>query len=104
MWALGFVQSRAFGWGLPCAMLVPFADCLNHSNGSFIGPELVEPNLHKSLNKVYLYKHNFDKAHKKHYSEDDLFDKTSSRMKINCRRLFKEDMATVPEQVQASWN
>lgn len=62
MWALGFVQSRAFGWGLPCTMLVPLADCLNHSNASYVGPDLLEPNLHKAMDKTYLYRHNFDKA------------------------------------------
>lgn len=92
MWALSFVQSRAFGWGLPCTMLVPFGDCLNHSNDTFIGPELVEPNLHRAMDKVYLYKHNFDKANKKHYSEDDLFDKSGSRKQINCAKLFAEDL------------
>ena len=92
MWALSFVQSRAFGWGLPCTMLVPFGDCLNHSNDTFIGPDLVEPNLHRAMDKVYLYKHNFDKANKKHYSEDDLFDKSGSRKQINCAKLFAEDL------------
>ena len=26
------VVSRCFGWGLPCTMMVPFADFMNHSN------------------------------------------------------------------------
>jgi hypothetical protein len=26
------VTTRCFGWSLPCVMVVPFADCLNHSN------------------------------------------------------------------------
>jgi len=43
------------------------------------------------MNKDYLYKHNFDKAVKKHYSEDDLYDKTHSRLNINCAKLFSED-------------
>eukprot|EP00357_Protocruzia_adherens_P016911 CAMPEP_0114994628 /NCGR_PEP_ID=MMETSP0216-20121206/13249_1 /TAXON_ID=223996 /ORGANISM="Protocruzia adherens, Strain Boccale" /LENGTH=722 /DNA_ID=CAMNT_0002358519 /DNA_START=25 /DNA_END=2193 /DNA_ORIENTATION=+ len=30
-WCYNFVVSRAFGWGLPCTMLIPFADALNHS-------------------------------------------------------------------------
>ena len=80
MWALSFVQSRAFGWGLPCTMLVPLADCLNHNNDTFISPDLLEPNLHKLMSKGYLHKHNFDKVVKKHFKEDDLYDKSFSRL------------------------
>ena len=91
LWALGFVQSRAFGWGLPCTMLAPMADCLNHNNATYINPDLLEPNLHKAGTKSYLYKHNFDKEMKKHYSEDDLYDKSTSRLRYNCKKLFAED-------------
>ena len=105
LWALGFVQSRAFGWGLPCAMLVPLADCLNHSNSTYIGPDLLEPNLHKAMDKSYLYRHNFDKANKSHYSEDDLYDQSTSRLNINCSKMFKEDLVDtnindLPEEVR----
>ena len=31
-WAYQVVQSRAFGRRLPWSSLVPFSDCLNHSN------------------------------------------------------------------------
>ena len=24
--------TRCFGWGLPCTMMIPFADCINHHN------------------------------------------------------------------------
>jgi len=59
MWAMGFLNSRAFGWGLPATMLVPLADCLNHSYESTVTCEMLEHNLHKQLNKIYLYKHNW---------------------------------------------
>jgi len=72
-------------------MLVPLADCLNHNNATYINPDLLEPNLHKARSKNYLYKHNFDKEVKKHYSEDDLYDKSNSRLRINCSKLFSED-------------
>ena len=72
-------------------MLVPLADCLNHKNDTFISPDLLEPNLHKAMDKGYLYKHNFDKAVKKHYKEDDLYDESTSRMRFNCQKLWKED-------------
>ena len=62
LWALGFVQSRAFGWGLPATMLVPLADCLNHNCTSPVSPDILEKNLHKSMNKIYLYKHNFEEV------------------------------------------
>ena len=91
MWALGFVTSRAFGWGLPSTMLVPLADCLNHNNDTYINPDIVEPNLHKAMDKNYLYKHNFDKEVKKNYSEDDLYDKSYSRLRINCSKMYTED-------------
>ena len=88
LWALGLVQTRAFGWGLPCLMVVPLADCLNHSNETYIGPDIVDPDLHKSMDKTYLYRHNFDKTVKTKYNEDDLYDKSASRLRINCATLF----------------
>lgn len=30
--AFDSVVTRCFGWGLPCTMMVPFADCINHHN------------------------------------------------------------------------
>ncbi len=72
-------------------MLVPMADCLNHCNDTYISADLVAPELHKSMENVYLYKHNYDKGVKKHYTEDDLFDKTDSRLSINCARIFSEE-------------
>lgn len=30
MKAYKMVVSRCFGWSLPCTMMIPFADCLNH--------------------------------------------------------------------------
>lgn len=104
LWALGFVQSRAFGWGMPCMMLVPMADCLNHCNDTYISADLVAPDLHKAMNQTYLYKHNFDKAVRKQYTEDDIYDKSSSRLQINCAKLFSEDeISQLPEEVKSEW-
>ena len=57
LWACSFLYTRCFGWGLPSTMVVPLADCLNHSNKSMVSFNLLEKNLHKSMNKIYLYRH-----------------------------------------------
>lgn len=62
LWALSLLHSRQFGWGLPSSMLVPLADCLNHAQRSPMGINLIEKNLHKSMNKIYMYKHQFEKT------------------------------------------
>jgi len=32
IWAFSGVVTRCFGWGLPCTMMAPFADTINHHN------------------------------------------------------------------------
>ena len=32
IWAFCGVVTRCFGWGLPCTMMAPFADTINHHN------------------------------------------------------------------------
>lgn len=104
LWALGFVQSRAFGWGLPATMLVPLADCLNHNCTSPVSPDILEKNLHKSMNKIYLYKHNFEEVQTENEDTDKVYDKSSSKMKIICPKLFKEDeLAELPQEILQSW-
>ena len=85
-------------------MLVPLADCLNHNNDTYISPDLFEKNLHSSMSKGYLYKHNFDKAVKKHYKEEDLYDMTHSRLRINCSKLWREDeISQLPSEIRKNW-
>lgn len=87
-------------------MLVPLADCLNHNNDTYIGPDLLDKNLHKTMQKSYLYRHNFDKTVKKHYTEDDYFDKSYSRININCAKLFSEDEIAngdIPAGISKHW-
>ena len=104
MWALGFMHTRTFGWGLPCTMMVPLADCVNHSNDAPISFNLLEKNLHKSMNKIYMYKHNFDKIDEENNDEDKIYDKSNPKIKIACNKLFAEDeLDTVPEEVRKSW-
>lgn len=31
LWALGILQTRSFGWGLPATMLIPLGDNINHN-------------------------------------------------------------------------
>ena len=103
LWALGFLQTRAFGWGLPSTMLVPLADCLNHDFKSKMSLSLLEKTLHKSMNKIYLYKHNFDKK-PGDTDEDSVYIKTSSKIRINCAKLFREDeIADMPDEVIKHW-
>ena len=93
LWALGVLQTRAFGWGLPSTMLVPLADCLNHDFSANMTLSLLEKTLHKSMNKIYLYKHNFEKK-EGDTDEDSVYDKKNSKIKINCAKLFREDEAS----------
>ena len=46
IWATSFLNSRAFGWGLPTTMMVPLADCLNHSTDANLSCDFFEKNLH----------------------------------------------------------
>ena len=99
LWSLQFVQSRAFGWGLPSTMLVPFGDLMNHSPDSCFNIDMLDKNLHLKQNKIYLYHHNFDKTAKKEFTEDDIYEKTTNKLRINCERLFKEDLDAVPKEI-----
>ena len=91
LWALSLLHSRCFGWGLPTTMLVPLADCLNHAPRSGMDINLIEKNLHKSMNKIYLYKHQFEEVDEDDDNVDKIYDKTSSRLPIKCTKLFSED-------------
>ena len=91
LWAMGFLNTRTFGWGLPTTMMVPLADCLNHSVDSEVIGDLFEKNLHQSMNKIYLYKHNWESKGVNEEDEDKAYDMTSSKISIACTKLFKED-------------
>ena len=117
LWALSFINSRCFGWELPSTMLVPFADNLNHKSGASLSHDIFEKNLHKSMNKIYLYKHNFDneKADDANDEEasatdgvandtDKAYVKKKSKLKVICQKLFTEDeMSELPAELIATW-
>lgn len=86
-------------------MLVPLADCLNHSpaNAS-ITIDILEKNLHKSMNKIYLYKHQFNEVSETDEDVDKIYDKSNSKLKIKCQKLFSEDeIAALPDEVKQAW-
>ena len=102
MWANRAVQSRVFGWGTPTVALAPLADFHNHGNDNSVQITTIDKNLHKQQNKIYLYHHNFEKVAKKTYTDADLYHLETSKLKINCARLFKEDK-DVPQAVVDAW-
>ena len=65
--------SRCFGWGTPSTEMVPMADCLNHAVENSVQIITLEKNLHKEQNKIYLYKHNFEKVAKKNFTDEDIY-------------------------------
>ena len=104
LWAYSMTASRQFGYGLPCQMNAPFADCVNHMPKAETTIDVFNKSLHLDMNKVYLYRHKFTKEAKKTFTEDDIYDKKSSKLKINVSRLFKEDeQSTIPEEVKEHW-
>ena len=105
IWALGFVNSRTFGWGLPATMLVPLADCLNHNTTSNINFDIFEKNLHATMNKIYMYKHNWEKMDASSEDLDKMYDKNNSKIKVACNKLFKEDeLQHLPAEILAKWD
>ena len=81
-WAVTFVSTRLFGWGLPASMLVPLADALNHQNNSQITYRFFHKNLHLQSNKIYLHDTDFETFD---------YDTSFSKHSINISRLFKDD-------------
>ena len=105
LWAMSLLHSRCFGWGLPSSMLVPLADCLNHANRAPLSINLLEKNLHKSMNKIYLYKHNFEEVDQEDDNVDKVYDKTNSKIQIMCQKLFAEDeLDTLPDEIRENWS
>lgn len=102
LWTSHAVTSRVFGWGSPTTILVPLADFLNHSTTNSVQINTLEKNLHKEQNKIYLYNHNFDKTAKSTFKDEDIYLLETSKLKVNCARLFKED-EDVPKEVVDSW-
>lgn len=68
--------------------------------------DALEKNLHKSMNKIYLYKHNFEEEVQEGSTEEDsVYDKTNSKIKIKCNKLFAEDeIASLPEEILKNWS
>ena len=86
-----FISTRCFGWGLPTTIVAPVADSFNHSAKSCQAVDIVNKRLHLMQNKIYAYHCNFDADTSKCSSEDEMYDKESSKLKYNVKRLFKED-------------
>lgn len=86
-------------------MLVPLADMLNHSCESQVSLDLLEKNLHKSMNKIYLYKHKFGEKENGDGTDDDAgYDKHNSKIKIKCQKMFTEDeIAQLPGELRQNW-
>lgn len=84
-----FISTRCFGWGLPTTFLVPIADSFNHSSKFSNNIDLVNKRLHLAQNKIYAYHFNFDGDTSK--GIDDQYDKSTSKLSFNVKRLFKED-------------
>jgi hypothetical protein len=81
-WAVTFVATRCFGWGLPATMLVPLADQINHQNRAQLTHMILQKNLHLEQNKTYLYATDFETMEQ---------DKSESKSNVNVTRLFRED-------------
>ena len=104
MWAYAFLYTRVFGWGLPSTMAVPLADCLNHSPQSMVSLDIFEKNLHASMNKIYLYQHNFEED-VGNDDPDKVYVKTESKLKVNCSKLFSEDeIQQLPIELLEKWD
>lgn len=104
LWASGFANSRCFGWGLPDTMLVPLADCFNHSIDTKVYCDIFEKNLHMQMNKIYLYSHNWDNNDEDNDDPDKIYDKTSSKIKVPCTKIFQEDeIAELPRDLLDRW-
>ncbi len=69
-----------------------------------MGIDIVEKNLHKSMNKIYLYKHNFNEDGNQD-DEDSIYDKSNSKVNIVCPKLFQEDeLAELPQALKDNWS
>lgn len=89
-----FIATRCFGWGLPTTIVAPIADSFNHSARSSQVVDFVNKRLHLLQNKIYAYHFNFDQDTSKAAGSDEMYDKESSKLKYNVKRLFKEDELT----------
>lgn len=86
-----FLVTRCFGWGLPTTMIIPIADGVNHSAQSYNTVDMMNKRLHLMQNKIYGYQFNFDADSSTKDSADGQYDKSSSKFKLNVKRVFKED-------------
>ena len=58
-WASVFVQTRQFGANVPCNLLAPLADSLNHSTESNVAFCLIQTKLHSQRDERYMYETDF---------------------------------------------
>ena len=59
-WASNFVNTRAFGWGVPHLTLVPLVDMVNHTDLSKLSLDLFHSKLHLADNKIYMHEYLFE--------------------------------------------
>lgn len=85
-------------------MLIPFGDLMNHSPSSKFNIDMLDKSLHLKQNKIYLYQHNFNKTAKKEFTEDDIYDKKTNKLRIHCEKLFEEDLDSVPQEIKDIWS
>jgi hypothetical protein len=85
------ICTRCFGWGLPTTIVIPIADSFNHSAKSNNIIDLVNKRLHLMQNKIYGYHFNFDSDFSKNLTDDETYDKNSSKFDYNIKAIFKED-------------
>ena len=56
------------------------------------------------MNKIYLYKHNFNEDENQN-DEDSMYDKSNSKVKIVCPKLFQEDeLVELPQALKDNWS
>lgn len=86
--AAAFISTRCFGWGLPTTIVAPLADSFNHSAKSSAQVDILNKRLHLQKNKIYAYQFDFEQAEG---PGEERYDEQSSKLKLNVKRLFKED-------------
>ena len=56
------------------------------------------------MNKIYLYRHQFEEVNEEDEDVDKVYDKTSNKLSIVCTKLFAEDeIGSLPEEIHNGW-
>ena len=54
IWACQFATTRCFGWHLPCTMLIPMVDLVNHDHVNDCDTEILNVRYEKELDREFL--------------------------------------------------